>query len=725
MTIIEESIYRKNFIEREPSFFPHTNWEEIEKLGIAGETAKQVLFFDFLQIIPDYSGNTDGIVFGTMFEFKNEFGTETRKESIDEQCTRYYNKLNALAMNLPSKLLQISFNDKKFKLYSMSKYFLETEGTWTNPNDFKIFLSNEKYEKGWICKESITAYNLKYCLLSNKKTISKHDIINEFKNPHVLYINPFAYEHQIDQEKDTCKNDAWLTFNMNMLGSDDLKKRYGAFFTPDKYVIISTKMLRMEIEKINKSDDVQDYIIIDRCAGTGNLEKFLKEDELQHCVLNTLDYLERDTLIKLYDNRVRMILPSELSSLDKTTGMITDGDALSEKFYNFCFQPDKIRFIVSKDSYEKSLELNKWLTDPKIKIIMLENPPFRDNTSNQSKSTKQEKTFIEKQMIANKFTAQESREISNQFLWSAFNHFNISKYILFAPPTYVKVRNLIKANVDNSYLCNRLHFNASESSILLASLVPSENNLPEIIETKSDLEKTVIIKRCKSQISSLIKVDNTNDEVLGFFNTQLFKINELSGLLTNRTSDSHITFYRLTRENILYNLPLWVANCYVPKDYTEREVLYKSADGGRKYQEDCRFLRQCFIWSCITQKNKCFSGFQLKNELCLAQKTIAQEIFLKMETSDSDCVLYEQWLKILNLARLKSEFNKDWTYGFAQIEKEINIKIKSSTKDKSHILKDKFKYEDLNVECKKLKELLKKYFVTELESNLFKYELIK
>jgi type I restriction-modification system DNA methylase subunit len=78
---------------------------------------------------------------------------------------------------------------------------------------------------------------------------------------------------------------------MNLLGSSLLQKQLGAFFTPSHYVEISTKYVRDAITR-SKQLGYKDYLIIDRCAGTGNLERFLTPEELSHCILNTIDYTE-------------------------------------------------------------------------------------------------------------------------------------------------------------------------------------------------------------------------------------------------------------------------------------------------------------------------------------------------------------------------------------------------------------------------------------------------
>ena len=40
----------------------------------------------------------------------------------------------------------------------------------------------------------------------------------------------------------------------------------------------------------------------------------------------------------------------------------------------------------------------------------------------------------------------------------------------------------------------------------------------------------------------------------------------------------------------------------------------KSGDGGTAYQNDNDFLEDCFIWCCLTDKNKCWSKDKVNNK---------------------------------------------------------------------------------------------------------------
>ena len=60
-----------------------------------------------------------------------------------------------------------------------------------------------------------------------------------------------------------------------------VQKMEGAFFTPPRYVKISTEYVLNAIRN-SKKDGFDDYVIIDRCAGVGNLESQFNEKIYPH-----------------------------------------------------------------------------------------------------------------------------------------------------------------------------------------------------------------------------------------------------------------------------------------------------------------------------------------------------------------------------------------------------------------------------------------------------------
>lgn len=685
-------------------------------------------FWMELGLEPDYDLNTDGRYKGNLIEFKLVF-YDLKKHK--EQIRRYVEAYNSCAKSIPKYSYLISINERKFIKLDNETYNEIKAGTWEQPRDFlSEFIEQDEYIKGWINEYSIVAYNNKLCDEYKKYIKNKEDVKNEFIKPKFLNIHPFDWDKQIDEENLDNQNIGWLHFNMNMLGPFLLKKQLGAFFTPEQYVKIATEMVRDAIKKVPAGND---YIIIDRCAGTGNLEKFLHEDELSHCVLNTYDYTEWTTLKGLYDGRVKMIIPPTRRYMDLNKGLLTDGDALSEEFYNFCFHCGQIGFYDEEYS-EQSKLLSSWIGNEKMTIIMLENPPFVEpqGGASQGKPTFAIKDkYLYKEMAKEAFeTKNVNRASENLFIWSAFKHFlrqPYDSYILFSPIKYWKSQHIIDKKFVRGYICNRANFNASEGGIVLIQW-QNTNEDNEALSVDSDLGARKIYK-IHSNPAKLLQDSKESKAIAYLFNLSNIPKSD-NGKLINDI-DSYKNYckvqkaYKLSHDNILYQLPLWLANCYEYADYTEREVIMKTADGGCSYTNDEKFLYKCFIWAGLSQMNKCLSKTELLNQFCFLQNTEADKILLKYNMDTSDKELMQHWLNVLSLVKTTEEYNKQWNYGLHQIDKEINIKIGSGTFNKKNeeIMVPKYRRLDENISL--LKDKLKNYYLNEIKDKLFLYQLLK
>lgn len=459
-----------------------------------------------------------------------------------------------------------------------------------------------------------------------------------------------------------------------------------------------------------KYGENRDYIILDRCAGTGNLEKFFTDEELSHCVLNTYDYTEWTTLKGLYDGRVRMIIPPTHDSRDNK-GLLKVGDALSEDFINY--EP-----------------LNQIIKNKNISVIILENPPFVDIFSNKDggvKSKSMSSSFIRKQM-----TGRERTDLGNQFIWSAFNYYLRDDYdfaIIYSPIKYWKSQHVIDKKFIEGYLCNKQHFNAGMSTV---SLIFWQNidNKNEVLEFDSDLGPRKV-KKVHTPISDL-RVAAETDNPMCYVQTRNFNFSSprLTARIVNKKDGNEGSACDET--NILKLLPLfclgrnkWAESGDSGKDYTIIDTVYKTADGGVKYQSDKEFLKSAFVFSLLTNWNHCISDNYIKNEMCLGQNTRADKIFTSFNLNNDDLTLYNQWIKILNLAKTKSEFIKGYTYGLYQLENDINIKVDSGSKNKKREPIMVHKYSDLNSEISNLKEMLNEYYNSNIQNKLLEYELLK
>jgi len=647
-------------------------------------------FYDELGITPDYTYNTDGLIGGTLrtggtlVEFKLNLGVDI------EQLQRYIKAFNAVAKLLPRWSLFINVNQRKFAFIDNSNWQTIISGKWKQPQDLLKFLNKKDPPmKGWIDEFSIVSYNDKF--YDKHVSAKKEDFIEEIKNPRELNINPYQWNKTGDMERSI----------LDCLGGKELKKRLGAFFTPDEYVKEkSTNYLRNAIKRVPKG---YDYIILDRCAGTGNLQKFLTKEELSHCILNTYVYAEWTTLKGLYDDRVRCIIPHTKNNKDPD-GLLSDGDALTEEF-------DKIITKIIEDERKKA--------GGKLVVIGLENPPYSEPQAEATRSGKTHKqtSYVKEEMKKNKLGASVN-DLSNQFIWSMINY--ADEYIVYAPIKYWKSQHLFDGKFNEGYLCNRKKFHATEAAISLISwtIVKEEN---DCLSVESDLGERKI-RKVKVGIGQVKIISNKKNIICGitsYSGVPDFKNGELANVVK---PSWHSKLAWLDEKNIFQALPLWVANCYKPKDYTEKEVIMKSGDGGTKYLQDKDFLNDCFIWACLTNHNKCISSKQTKNELCLMQDTKAGKL---LDINERNSMLLQKWNKVLKLVRETKEYNPKFTYGLHQICNDINIKIETGDYNKKNEPIMEYKYSDLNDAVKELKEHLKEFYNKYITPKLFKYELLK
>ena len=154
---------------------------------------------------------------------------------------------------------------------------------------------------------------------------------------------------------------------MDVLNDPMTQKKLGAFYTPPTYAKKASELVLQAIRRVPTGND---YVIIDRCAGTGNLEIFLDdggEDILSHVIVGTYELKEWMVLKDRHYGRVRYIIPpvptnpTEFPKLNDE-GFLSGANALT------------------RDLIENK-EIRKYLDNPNCSIILFENPPYIETTS--------------------------------------------------------------------------------------------------------------------------------------------------------------------------------------------------------------------------------------------------------------------------------------------------------------------------------------------------------
>ena len=77
-----------------------------------------------------------------------------------------------------------------------------------------------------------------------------------------------------------------------------------------------------------------DYVIIDRCAGTGNLEAVFTDEELSHCILSTYEYFEYKVLFERLGDKVRHIVPPTEQNIEFSSGLIVNAFLYVKYIFN-------------------------------------------------------------------------------------------------------------------------------------------------------------------------------------------------------------------------------------------------------------------------------------------------------------------------------------------------------------------------------------------------------
>lgn len=737
--------------------------------------------------------NTDGIIKGTLFEFKN---TISNLNVVLVQAVHYLSKLrNKGGIPVPSKIVLVDISKDHAYQYDATKYRHEIEKNYvnsaskdvnqialvdsTNPEDefdfdvfqpespknssLKVLFDVNDYQKFEINFPNILGWaNFIYNL---DKNISKTKMFSMLRSPKNTSIENFIIPWNGDESDFDSIMDA-LNDPMN-------RKDLGAFYTPLPYVKEATKLVRTAIGQVPKG---MDYVIVDRCAGTGLLEHYLSTEELSHVVLNTYEIKEWLVLYNKYAGKVRAIIPP-LSVVQKNKmNLVVEGDALSEVFLETPLETEGIHST-----------LQEMIDDKNLAIIGLENPPYSNELARaQDGITKKKENFSYiRRIMSEEFEgdSNHAKDLVNQFIWSFEKYFMRNEhdcYVLFAPVKYWKSVGLMKKKFIDGFLANKGNFKSSESAILVALwknvmdsttesiTVPAleiwKNNKKwgtgkstSVIDVPEDAYlnsiKEINIKKVHNTLSAFYskkdKTDIPSDIATGYdgyecslkpnfhpvFNKNIVAVIEASGfgLKSEDCRMTRIAMYhgwgsQVRTTNYAEQTPLFVTKCFPQSFWYESDIYFTTSDKGDLYKKDIDFLRKSTLWTCISPRNHCISfyasnGYFFNNEMCLDRNSLVRKELVEQEKfgklDRSDMLLLGVFDELLELTMNTNEYNPKFNYGTYQIEKEINTFYKDVNNKKI------YNNEKVNTKLKELKARLNAYYVDELQDKLFEYGLLK
>lgn len=575
----------------------------------------------------------------------------------------------------------------------------------------------------------------------------KHKTIGEIRKPvhFAKYIYPYTGQTNVK-----------FNYLMDKLNDTLQKKNLGAFYTHKLYAEKSLELVRQAIARVPAGND---YIILDRCAGTGNLESGLTDDELSHCIVSTVEYYEYKVLQELLGAKVRHIIPPKETAETFNAGLVTGADALSQE-------------------YIENTVIKKYIDNPDCTIILFENPPYAEAHGSEKKMSGTWKTsYLHKEMKLEK-KGSVSDDIGNIFIWSAFKYYlrqPTDSYIVYSPVKYWKSQNLVNKKLVSGIAFNRRHFHTKIDACIMCALWANiDDSSTEEFSIRgydiSDNEQLIDcgdlpIKKIHNSFSSKYydkrKFDDDNVGVACYSDgleetkrklslTPLFNKNivaylapkgngfdkpDLNCTLTTTAFYNAHGFY-LRKDNYLEKLPMFAASRYITynRAWTERARIMKSADGAKNFYTDVsngklqQFLLKCLLFTCLEMQNhmRTFTGSDgrfYRNELCFDDTngdTIALKDIKKLALGEKEKTLLKQWKTVLQYAKKANNYDPTMTYGVYQIFAELDTSHKDETTGAT--IWDNV---ELHTALEGLKTLVKEYYNSEIVPVLFKYEFLK
>lgn len=719
--------------------------------------------------------NTDGIWNGNLFEFKLNISNINKTLF---QAIKYLSKMRIKGKSIPANILLISLNDEICYIFKSKDYFDEIHkiyfGAASKDNDNFIaksyarklnysnmadqvklleILKTKEYMPINIDENCIVGWAERYYRENPKAnkgdflgdTEGKVKIIGEIRNPNNFKGLILPYTNKTNEK---------FKYLMDKLNDSLRKKDLGAFYTPMIYCEKAAELVRKAIKNIPQNND---YIIIDRCAGTGNLESVLTDEELSHCILSTYEYYEYKVLCERLGDKVKFIIPPVETDDTYYKGFVKNADALQE-------------------SYIKNELIQKYIKDENCSIILFENPPYAEANGTTKISSGFKASYVVSEMKKDVKGAV-SNDLSNAFIWSAFKYYlrqPTDAYIVFSPVKYWKVQNLVNKVFEDGYAFNRRHFHTKIDACIMVALWKNENSnnsnkitlqafdivndklkydgILEVNKIYSTFSKKYYDKRSFKDDKNGLVTTSTGKEFSGgrelrikpIYNENIigylaikgagFDNPDLNTTLTVTGFYNGCGFY-LRSDNYLEKLPMFAAGRYVTynRRWTERGRIMKSGDGSDNYLKSIKSkklnkeLLKILLFSTLETQNHIRSfigsdGIFYRNELCLDTtngETIASRDLKSLSLNTKELELVDLWNKILGEARKTLNYDKSLTYGIYQIQDELN------TSYKNDLGKTVYDYPELNGNIYTLKTLLKQYYLEEIVPVLFKYEFLK
>jgi hypothetical protein len=625
----------------------------------------QTAFFESFRIEADFGDRTDGVYRGCLFENKLDF----RKVNINDalmQAIIYASRIRIRGEKLPEYIIINHLNRETAYIYksrdllerieqpyagAASKHKIDNTinaecieivySTSDGAAELLAYINNSKFIKYHVDINNIYGLSRQYYKEIQDKDAFLKGKNAEIRNPTVLADRILPYGKPTNLEFKSI---------MGCLNPALLQREQGAYYTPSAYVKEMQKMLIKAVSEIPKG---MDYIIIDRCAGVGNLETGLPAHILKRCILSTIEPNEYRILQYLFPASV--VIPNT----------------------------DALEFDIIPVERSGNMIISDYIRDcvknPDCVVILMENPPFSESGSGASQTTGRKENAWKQSFVIKQMKKEHSgvalNDLSNLFIWSGFKYY-ITKptdsYIFYSPTKYWRNQNLVNKKFENGFLCDRRRFppatqaaaigciwwkNIDDTSTESITLTPYDTDGDQVIRAIDDKGIEVpdikIRKAYRNMTDAYDKRDSKDfpdDETNGIIcekDGKEFVADGRKIAVTNPRYNKNIIAYiqadsfsidrkvvRCLRcavynghgfyvrsDNFLEKLPLFVAAAFPYDKWYKTDVYSKCYDGGDNYFQDKEFLKKCLIYTSFTPKNKCRSlngsdGRYYRNELC-------------------------------------------------------------------------------------------------------------
>ncbi|EIE29962.1 hypothetical protein [Helicobacter pylori] len=385
----------------------------------------------------------------------------------------------------------------------------------------------------------------------------------------------------------------------DLLVSDDMRERKGAFFTPKIWVEKSQEYLA----KILGQDYQDEYIIWDCAGGTGNLLSGLINKA--NLYLSTLDKSD----VSIVKERIK------------------NGAKLLE---NHVFQFDFLNDDFFSDKVPKSLQEILKDKEKRKKLIIYINPPYAEagNKSKMSGTGEHKAKVARDNLICEKYKnelGKANNEVFAQFFMRIYKELNGVILASFSTlknlqgSNFKKFREVFKAEFKGGFMVPANTFDNVRGQFPIGFLVWDTATSPPLKPTNAlNLEvfdllggflgyKNIInenVKNIHMWLKQKEKIENM--EILGYIDTPTpdFQGSPSVAIINNKNSSKrHSVYFAITSSNILFGSVFFsIRHCIKATWQNDRDQFYAPYDDA--FQDDSEFKNNCLIFMLFHTQNR-------------------------------------------------------------------------------------------------------------------------